>query len=79
MRIIIPMGIYPLLSFLTVIFVKVSYAFQVVRETKRVINAFSIYGYPQCDFPPQREIFSQRAQIARCHLLHIIGVKMWQK
>jgi hypothetical protein len=29
----------------------------VVRETKRVINAFSIYGYLQNNFPPQREIF----------------------
>ena len=32
MRIIIPMSIHPLQSFLTVIHVKVSYAFQLVRE-----------------------------------------------
>ena len=78
MRSIIPMSIYPLLSSLTVILVKFP-TLSKSQRTKRVINAFSIYGYPQCDFPPQREIFSQRAQIARCHLLHIIGVKMSAK
>jgi hypothetical protein len=43
MRSIIPMSIYPLLSSLTVILVKFP-TLSKSQRTKRVINAFSIYG-----------------------------------